>query len=141
MHLVKWFRKSSLFTLQPIQGSNDDRHISFIWFKLRSKYSIHLLSPWRFGVSIHDVMILDAHAVQLHHHQINPHGLMGNNTCVRNCWWYVSHVTSRKHPRLASHILHFHIENHMKLYELIPWWWSVLSTSDIKSDLNRTLFP
>ena len=95
--------------------SNDDYHITFIRSKLRSKYSIHLLSPWRFGVSIHDVMILDAHAVQLHHHQINPHGLMGNNTCVRNCWWYVSHVTSRKHPRLASHILHFHIENHMTM--------------------------
>ena len=67
-------------TLQPVQGSKDDFHILFIRSKLRSKYSIHRFFACHFGLSVHDVSILDAHVVQILHHQSNTLGLTRYNT-------------------------------------------------------------
>ena len=48
----------------------------------------HLLSngiiPQGVGVSVHDVISLDAHVVQCRHHQSNPNNITGNDTCVHN---------------------------------------------------------
>ena len=125
-------------TLQPIQCSNDDRHLPFILSKLRTKYIIHFFSTWRFDVSVHDISSLDAHVAQRCHHQRNPCGLIGNDTLVFNCWWRFSHVTPSNHPCLASYILHFHIRNLMTLYELMSWWCSVPLFSDVKRKSNGT---
>ena len=90
------------WNLQPVEGSNNDWHIPFIQSELRSKYSIHLFSAWHFYVSVHDFISLEAHVVQSRHHQSNPQGITGKDTCVCNCWWQKSHVTPRNDPCLAS---------------------------------------